>query len=83
MDELVRMVSQKLGLPEAVAKQAVEIVVGFLKDKLPAPIAAQIDGLLGGTMPKVDSESAMDKGKDFLSGLFGGDKQQSLFRDGR
>ena len=50
-------------------------MVGFLKDKLPAPIAAQIDGLLGGTMPKVDSESAMDKGKDFLSGLFGGDKK--------
>ena len=48
MDDLVKMVSEKTGIPEATARQAVEIVLNFLKDKLPAPIAGQIDGVLGG-----------------------------------
>jgi hypothetical protein len=48
MDELVKLVSDKVGISEDVAKQAVEVVVGYLKDKLPAPVAGQIDGLLGG-----------------------------------
>ena len=49
MDELVKLVSKKTGLPEAQARQAVEVVIGFLKRKLPAPVASQIDGILGGT----------------------------------
>ncbi len=48
MDELVKVVSQKTGLPEAQAKQAAETVVAFLKEKLPAPMAAQLDGLISG-----------------------------------
>jgi hypothetical protein len=53
MDELVKMVSKKTGISEALAKQAVEIVVGYLKRKLPAPIASQIDGILGGGTSQV------------------------------
>ncbi len=53
MDELVKLVSQKTGLSEEMAKTAAETVVGYLKDKLPAPIAGQIDSVLGGAgMPK-------------------------------
>ncbi len=48
MDELVKLVSQKTGLSEEMAKTAVETVVGFLKKKLPAPIAGQIDSVLSG-----------------------------------
>jgi uncharacterized protein (DUF2267 family) len=48
MDELVKMVSKKVGISEAQAKQAVETVMGFLKDKLPAPIAGQLDAVLDG-----------------------------------
>ncbi len=51
MDELVKLVSQKTGLPPDQAKVAVETVIGFLKQKLPAPIASQIDGVLGGSAP--------------------------------
>ena len=51
MDELVKVVVQKTGLPEAQAKQAVQAVIGFLKEKLPAPIAAQVDALLAGGGP--------------------------------
>ena len=48
MDELVKLVSKKTGLSEAQSKQAVETVIGYLKQKLPAPVASQIDGILGG-----------------------------------
>ena len=67
MDELIKLVSQKAGLSEEIAKKAVDAVIGYLKDKLPAPIAGQIDGLLGGGgMPK--DLGGVAKG---LGGLFG------------
>ena len=44
MDELVKLVSEKTGLSEEMAKMAVDTVIGFLKQKLPAPVASQIDG---------------------------------------
>ncbi len=53
MDELVKMVSKKTGISEALAKQAVEIVVNYLKGKLPAPVASQIDGILSGGTSQV------------------------------
>lgn len=49
MDELTKLVMQKTGLGAEQAKAAVETVIGFLKSKLPAPIAAQLDGVLGGS----------------------------------
>jgi hypothetical protein len=51
MDELVKLVSQKTGIPEDTARTAVQTVVGYLKQKLPAPIAAQIDTVLAGGGP--------------------------------
>jgi len=63
MDELVKLVVKKTGLPEAQAKQAVEVVIGFLKSKLPAPVAGQIDGLLAG--------GAAGNVAQGLGGLFG------------
>jgi len=48
MDELIKLVTSKAGISEAQAKKAVETVLSFLKDKLPGPLAGQIDGLLKG-----------------------------------
>lgn len=48
MDELVKLVAQKTGIPEATARVAVETVVGYLKKKLPAPVASQLDAALSG-----------------------------------
>jgi hypothetical protein len=66
MQEIIKLVSQKTGLPEAQAKLAVETVVTFIKGKLPGPLAAQVDSALaGGGMP--------DLGKlaGGLGGMFG------------
>jgi len=48
MDELVKLVAQKAGIPEATARVAVEAVIGYLKKKLPAPVASQLDAALSG-----------------------------------
>ena len=48
MEELIRPVSQKTGISESQAKIAIETVTGSLKDKLPAPIAGQIEGIMSG-----------------------------------
>ncbi len=48
MDEIVKQVAAKTGISEEQAKTAVTTVLGFLKTRLPAPIAGQIDGVLGG-----------------------------------
>ena len=50
MDELVKMVADKVGISETQAKQAVETVLGFLKEKLPEPIAGQLDAALEGDL---------------------------------
>jgi hypothetical protein len=60
MDELIKLVSAKTGLPAEQSKVAVTTVLGFLKEKLPAPLAGQIDALLAGGMPT-----------DLVSGLGG------------
>lgn len=64
MDELVKMVVEKTGLPEAQARQAAEAVLEFLKDKLPAPLASQLDNLL-------ENPGAADQATDLLGNLFG------------
>jgi len=48
MEDLINEVTQKAGIPKDKAEKAVEVVLDYLKNKLPAPIAGQIDGVLGG-----------------------------------
>jgi hypothetical protein len=48
MEELISRVTQKTGISDQQAKGAVDTVIGYLKEKLPAPIAGQVDGILSG-----------------------------------
>jgi len=48
MDELAKLISEKVGISEEQARAAIEMVLSHLKQRLPAPIASQIDGALGG-----------------------------------
>ena len=45
-DELIGMVAQKAGISQDQAKKAVDTVWDFLDDKLPEPLAGQIDKVL-------------------------------------
>ncbi len=48
MDELIKQVVERTGISESQAQTAVTTVLGFLKNRLPEPIAGQLDGFLGG-----------------------------------
>ena len=48
MEELIRQVAERTGISEAQAQTAVITVLGFIKGRLPEPLAGQLDGFLGG-----------------------------------
>jgi hypothetical protein len=75
MDELIKQVVERTGISEQQARGAVETVLGFLKNRLPEPIAGQLDGLVGVAGGAVGGLA--DKAGDVLGGLggmFGGNK---------
>lgn len=79
MDDLIKLVSEKANISAEQAKQAVESVLGFIKEKLPAPIADQVTNLLsgaGGVLGQAGGALGDVAGKagDALGGLFGGKK---------
>jgi hypothetical protein len=75
MDELVNLVVQKTGISQDDARKAVEVIVGELKSKLPAPIASHVDAFLASGMSGGMNTLASEAGemlKGGLGGLFGG-----------
>jgi len=64
MDELKQKMMDQLGLDEGKSNQAIEMVLGFVKDKLPDNVGGMIDGVTGG-LP--DAGGAVDA----VKGLFG------------
>ena len=48
MEEIIKQVTERAGISEAQARTAVETVLGFLKNRLPEPLAGQLDGFVGG-----------------------------------
>ena len=70
MDELIKLVSGRVGISPQQAEQAVQTVLGFLKDKLPEPISGQLEHLIGGGAA---GAGGLDLGavEGALGGLFG------------
>ena len=46
MKELINTIVQKTGISQENAQKAVQVTLGFLKTKLPTPVAAQLDSFL-------------------------------------
>jgi hypothetical protein len=66
MDELVQRIAAETGLDEATARQAVGIIVGFLKDHAPAgPVGDLIKAIPG-------ADAAVAAAGDVGGGLLGG-----------
>lgn len=70
MDELIKAIEERTGLPADKAKGAAEAAIDFLKEKLPDPIASQIDGFLQGNADNI--ADALGGATDKLKGMFGG-----------
>ena len=64
MEELVALVAEKTGLDKKQAAVAVNVVLDFVKGKLPPAVGGQIDNLLEG-------EGGLGNAADMLGGLFG------------
>ncbi|MCU0494014.1 MAG: DUF2267 domain-containing protein [Chloroflexaceae bacterium] len=75
MEQLVQLVQQKTGMSAEQAQTAVTTVIGFLKEKLPAPVAGQIDGVMGMAGGAAGASDMMNQAKGMLGGLMGGDKK--------
>jgi hypothetical protein len=83
MDELINLISSRVGISADQSRQAVNIVLGFIKDKLPAPIASQVEGMLSGqgtgdkanqaasALGDQSSGGMLDQAKGMLGGMFG------------
>jgi hypothetical protein len=48
MNELIILIVQKTGISQENAQKAAQTVIDFLKTKLPAPVASQVDAVLAG-----------------------------------
>jgi uncharacterized protein (DUF2267 family) len=80
MDELIQQVSQRTGISEDKAREAVQTVLGFLKERLPSSLAGQVDSVLdgaGGTIANAGGAIADQAGDmlDGLGGMLGGKKE--------
>ncbi len=76
MDDLIKTIQEKTGLPVDKAQDVIETVVGFVADKLPGPIGDQVKNFLGndddgGADDGENGGGLMDKAKDALGGLGG------------
>jgi uncharacterized protein (DUF2267 family) len=68
MDELIKNVAKQANISPEQAKAAVNSVLDFLKDKLPAPVVDQIKAALSGQQVDVSAVT------NALGGLVGGKK---------
>ena len=46
MDELIKLLTEKTGLPEDKARMAADTVIGFLKQRLPGTVGEQLNSIL-------------------------------------
>jgi len=71
--EVAGLVAKKVGIPADKAEQAVEVVVNFIKQKLPPAVAGQVDAVLDGGVDLSDG-IGLDDAAGLLGGLLGGKK---------
>lgn len=68
MRELIDLVSSKAHLESGAAETAVQTVLNYLKEKLPAPIASQIDSLVGGSRMPAQGDMGQGLGEGNILG---------------
>ncbi len=76
MQTITDMVAEKAGVNEQQAEIAVNTIMTFLKDKLPEPVASQLDELLemdvSGYSEHIDTVLGQLGNIEGLGGFFGG-----------
>jgi len=75
MDELLQRL-KSVGLDDGKAGEVLETVKGFLKEKMPEPIASKLDDIMSGDMSSLSSLTDSIPGGDATKGL--GDKLKGM-----
>jgi len=68
MEDLIRQVVERTGISEEQARTAVQTVLGYLQNNLPAGVSQQLGGLLGGA---AGGGGIADRAGDLVGGLGG------------
>ncbi len=71
MDELVNQITQRTGISQNQAQQAVQVTVNFLKQRLPPQIASQVENFIG-TQGGKGMGGMMGQSGQTLGGMPGG-----------
>jgi hypothetical protein len=71
--EVAGLVAKKVGIPVDKAEQAVDVVLNFVKQKLPPAVAGELDAVLAGNVDLSDG-IGLDDAAGLLGGLLGGKK---------
>jgi hypothetical protein len=71
MDDLVKQITERTGLPADQARAAAETAIDFIKAKLPESIRGYVDMALGSGM----IDDVAGQAGNILGGLFGGEKK--------
>ena len=69
MDELINQITQRTGISQNQAQQAVQVTVNFLKQRLPPQISSQVENFISGQTGK-----GMGGMGQQAQGMFGGDQ---------
>jgi len=71
--EIAGLVAKKVKISADKAEMAVDVVLNFVKQKLPPTIAGELDAVLSGNVDLSDG-IGLDDAAGLLSGLLGGKK---------
>ena len=71
MDDLIKQITERTGLPADQARAAAQTTIDFLKEKLPESMRGYVDMALNSGM----IDDVANQAGGMLGGLFGGDKK--------
>ena len=66
--QLIQQLSQRVGIPPDKAEAAINTVVGYLKERLPGPVASQLDKLVSGEEVQ---GGVLSQAAQSIGGMFG------------
>lgn len=71
MDEIIKMVAEKAGIPSDKARMAVDTVLGYVKQKMPPALASQLDNAVAGKPVSDVAAGLGETAREGLGGVFG------------
>jgi hypothetical protein len=71
MEDLVKQITERTGLPADQARAAAQTAIDFIKAKLPESMRGYIDMALNSGM----TDDVINQASNMLGGLFGGNKE--------